>query len=86
MDFEDNHHVETEWDEWDQLVQDGYECFDEQKADEGLEIWGKAWSILQAIMEQQDDLLRKATWGVACNEDNSFLFARAKQLAQLGNG
>ena len=55
IDFEDNHHVETEWEEWDQFVQDGYECFDEQKADAGLEFWDKAWLKFQPIMEQQPE-------------------------------
>lgn len=31
------------------------------------------------------ELVRKVTWGVSCNADNSFLFMRAKQLAdQVG--
>lgn len=53
IDFEDDHHVETEWDEWDKLVQDGYEYFDEQKSEEGLNVWGKAWLIFQSILQHQ---------------------------------
>ena len=54
LDFEDNHHIGTEWDEWDELVQDGYECFDEHK-EEGLNIWKEAWLIFQSIMEYQSE-------------------------------
>lgn len=53
IDFEDDQHVETEWDEWDKLVQDGYEYFDEQKSEEGLNVWGKAWLIFQSILQHQ---------------------------------
>lgn len=53
LNFEDNHHIETEWDEWDKLVQNGYECFDKQKSDEGLNYWREAWLIFQSIIEQQ---------------------------------
>lgn len=55
IDFEDDHHVETEWDEWDQLVQEGYECFTVQKYEPGLNYWNQAWSIFQSIMEQQSE-------------------------------
>ena len=57
LDFEDNHHIETEWDEWDKLVQDGYECIDEQKYEEGLNFWGEAWLIFQSIMEEQSKVI-----------------------------
>ena len=53
IDFEDNHHIETEWDEWEQLVQSGYECFGELKSEEGLAHWEKAMSIFESVMEQQ---------------------------------
>lgn len=55
IDFEDNHHIETEWDTWDQYVMDGYDCFDEDKREEGLELWNKAWDVFQSIMEQQSE-------------------------------
>lgn len=54
LDFEDNHYIETEWDE---LVQNGYECFDEQKSEEGLNFWREAWLIFQSIMEQQSKII-----------------------------
>ncbi|MFA9465632.1 MAG: SEC-C metal-binding domain-containing protein [Velocimicrobium sp.] len=57
LDFEDNHHIETEWDEWDKLVQNGYECIGEQKLEEGLNFWKEAWLIFQSIMEQQYQMI-----------------------------
>lgn len=57
LDFEYDHHIETEWDEWDKLVQNGYECFGEQKLEEGLNFWGEAWLIFQSIMEQQSEII-----------------------------
>ncbi len=56
LDFEDNHHIETEWDDWDKLVQNGYECFDEQKSEEGLNFWREAWLIFQSILKQQSKM------------------------------
>lgn len=53
IDFEDDHHIKTEWDEWSNLVQDGYECFAEQKSEEGLSFWKEAWLIFMFIIEQQ---------------------------------
>lgn len=53
IDFEDGQHIETEWDEWDKLVQNGYECFDEQKLEEGLNFWKEAWLLFLTIMEKQ---------------------------------
>lgn len=53
IDLEDDHHIETEWDEWDELVQKGYEFFDEQKPEVGLNFWGEAWLKLQSIMKHQ---------------------------------
>ena len=53
IDYEDTQHIETEWDEWDKLVQNGYESFDEQKSEEGLKFWREAWLIFQSILEQQ---------------------------------
>lgn len=55
IDFEDNHHIKTEWDTWDQFVMDGYECFDEDKREEGLKLWNKAWDVFQSIMKQQSE-------------------------------
>ena len=31
LDYEDDHHIETEWDKWDDLTEKGYECFEYQK-------------------------------------------------------
>ena len=52
IDYEDDHHIRTEWDKWDQLVQKGYESFEEQKAAEGLCFWQEAWDIFESVMKQ----------------------------------
>lgn len=52
LDYEDSHHIRTEWDEWDDLAQKGYESFVDQKAEEGLGFWQAAWDIFQSAMEQ----------------------------------
>ncbi len=51
LDFEDIHHIETEWDKWDDLIQMGYECFENQKAAKGLRLWQDAWNVFCSIME-----------------------------------
>lgn len=55
LDYEDGHHIETEWDEWDDLTEKGYECFEDQKETEGLLFWQDAWNILCSIMEQTQE-------------------------------
>lgn len=52
IDYEDDHHIRTEWDEWDELVQKGYESFEEQKAAEGLRFWQEAWDLFESVMKQ----------------------------------
>ena len=52
IDYEDDHHIETEWDVWDDLVQKGYEAFEEQKAAEGLRSWREAWDVFQSAMKE----------------------------------
>ena len=52
IDFEDDHYIETEWDDWDDLVQKGYECFGNEKAAEGLSFWQDAWNVFGSIMDQ----------------------------------
>ena len=52
IDYEDDHHIRTEWDDWDELVQKGYDSFEEQKAEEGLRFWQEAWDIFEAVMKQ----------------------------------
>lgn len=42
IDYEEEHYIETEWDKWDDLVQKGYECFENEKAAEGLSFWQDA--------------------------------------------
>ena len=55
IDYEDDHHIETEWDEWDHLIQKGYECFAVQKAKEGLDFWKSAWDVFCSVMEQEQE-------------------------------
>lgn len=52
MDYEDDYYIETEWDEWYELVDSGYECFLEENAKDGLACWQNAWEIFGFIMEQ----------------------------------
>lgn len=52
IDYEDDHHIETEWDAWDDLVQKGYEAFEDQKAAEGLRSWQEAWDVFQSAMKE----------------------------------
>jgi len=55
IDYEDTHHIKTEWDEWDDFVQKGYECFKDRNGEQGLAFWGDAWTIFCAIMEQAQE-------------------------------
>lgn len=51
IDYEDTHEILTEWDEWDKLVQDGYEAQADQNYEKMLLLWWKAWEIFQKIVE-----------------------------------
>ena len=51
IDYEDTHEILTEWDEWDKLVQDGYEAQAAQNYEKMLLLWWKAWEIFQKIVE-----------------------------------
>lgn len=53
IDFEDTHEIPTEWEEWDELVQRGYEAEAAMDMDLLLECWWKAWEIFQKIVEQK---------------------------------
>lgn len=55
IDYEDDHHIRTEWDEWDELSDSGYECFSDRKPAEGLLFWQKAWDVFLAAMEQTEE-------------------------------
>lgn len=52
IDYEDNHHIRTQWDDWDELAQKGYESFEEHEDSEGLRLWQEAQGILESIMIQ----------------------------------
>lgn len=51
-DCEDDHHIRTEWDVWDELVQKGYESFGEHEDAEGLQFWQEALGIFESVMNQ----------------------------------
>ena len=51
IDYEDTHEVLTEWDEWDNLVQEGYEAQADQNYEKMILLWWKAWEIFQKIVE-----------------------------------
>lgn len=55
IDYEDNHHITTEWDEWDDLVQKGYECFADNKSEEGLRFWQDARDIFDSLMKEESE-------------------------------
>lgn len=55
IDYEDDHHIETEWNKWDDLVQKGYDCFENQKEEEGLVFWRDACAVLCSAMEQTSE-------------------------------
>ena len=56
VNYEDSHHIETEWDKWDDLIQKGYESFENHKATEGFFFWQDAWIIFCSIMEQTQEI------------------------------
>lgn len=51
VDFEDDHEITTEWDQWDELVQAGYEAEAVQEEETLISSWWKAWGIFQEIMK-----------------------------------
>lgn len=50
LDFEDAHRIQTEWDEWDRLVEKGYRAQSNQDSEELVSAWWKAWDIFQGIV------------------------------------
>lgn len=57
LDFEDTHAISTEWDEWDDLVQQGYgvnEVHGAQNSDEVINCWWKAWELFKKIIAQEN--------------------------------
>lgn len=47
----DSHEILTEWNEWDQLVQEGYEAQENQNDGKMISLWWKAWEIFRKIVE-----------------------------------
>lgn len=54
IDYEDSYKVLTEWDEWDNLVQNGYEAQADQDYKKMISLWWKAWEIFQKIVETEE--------------------------------
>lgn len=55
LDFEDVHTIPTEWDEWDELVQCGYETQEKQKNEALIDCWWKAWEIFRKLIGQENE-------------------------------
>lgn len=55
LDFEDSHEILTEWDEWDQLVQEGYEAQENQNDSDMITFWWKAWELFQKMIATAED-------------------------------
>lgn len=55
IDFEDIRSISAEWDDWDVLVQKGYEALENQENDVLLDCWGQAWEIFQNIVRQKEE-------------------------------
>ncbi len=53
-DFEDDGRIFTEWDEWDDFAQRGYEAQEKGNESELLDCWWKAWKIFQDILGQEE--------------------------------
>lgn len=50
IDYEDTHEILTEWDEWDNLVQEEYEAQWDKKYKKIIPLWWQAWEIFQKIV------------------------------------
>lgn len=54
IDLEDTHAILTEWDQWDELVQRGYEVQNTEDYDTLVKSWWEAWKIFQDILEETE--------------------------------
>lgn len=54
IDFEDTHEISTEWQEWDRLVQRGYEALENQNVSDMVTFWWQAWKLFQKIIENAE--------------------------------
>lgn len=54
IDYEDAHKILTEWDEWDQLMDAGYEALNEQDLERMTLLWWEAWGVFQKIVEKEE--------------------------------
>ena len=68
IDYEDTHEILTGWDEWDNLVQEGYEAQYEQNYEKMIPLWWKAWGIFQKFNCKREESISKRSmplrkWG-----------------------
>lgn len=51
IDFEDTYRISTGWDDWEELVQRGYDAQESRNESEMISCWWEAWSVFQEIMK-----------------------------------
>lgn len=51
IDYEDTHEILTEWNKWDNLVQEGYGTLVDQNFEKMIPLWWKTWEIFQKIVK-----------------------------------
>lgn len=55
LDFEDTYTISTEWDEWVDLVEAGYEALENQDYEILMDYWWKAWEIFKEIVNLENE-------------------------------
>lgn len=55
LDFQDTYTIPTEWDEWDNLVELGYEELEKPNYEAIIDYWWSAWEIFKNIVKEQDE-------------------------------
>lgn len=71
MDFEDTHEILTEWNNWDKLVQQGYEAQEKGKEAKMISCWWEAWLLFRDIMKQAE--MKMSVSGVMESQDYAYL-------------
>ena len=70
IDFEDAHNILTEWDDWDELVQRGYEVQENGNESQMISYWWEAWQAFQEIMKHAE--MRMSVSGVMESQDYKY--------------
>lgn len=70
IDFEDTHRIRTEWDDWDELAQRGYDAQEKRNEAEMISNWWKAWSVFQEIMKSAE--MKMSVSGVMESQDYQY--------------